>query len=233
MAKKPFFPNDIEQQILWLINFDDRLSTYAAKYGITPAQLTSVSNDREWLIYWFQLHGETIAYMEGFTKFKNEAAYGVNTGGTPSVAPTPPLAGVAPTAVAPGVFPRVLSIANAIKVHVDYTIADGEALKLEGAEIIPPNLNEARPVLKLTRAGATLEVGWGKQNLPVDGVEIHVKRGAVAYVYLATDTTTPKYVDTYPLPATAEDWTYKATYIKGGAQVGLWSEEVTINVKAG
>jgi len=233
MAKKPFFPADLEGQIVWLMNFEENLPTYAAKYGITPAQLTAVSNDREWMLYWFEQQVQNQAYSQGLTAFRNEVAFGIPAGGTPSVVPTPPAVGTPPTAVAPGVFPRNLAIANAIKVHIDYTIADGEILKLEGAEIVPPNLNDARPVIKLTKAGDYVEAGWGKQKLPVDGLEIHVKRGAAAYVYLATDTTTPKYVDTHDLPVVAEDWTYKGIYVVGGVRVGLWSEEVSITVKAG
>jgi hypothetical protein len=234
MAKQPFFPNDLEGQIVWMINFDENLPTYAAKYGLTPAQVSGVSNDREWLQYWFEQHVLNKNYSKGLTEFKNEVAYGIPTGGTPSVVPVPPPVGTVPTAVDPGVFPRTLAIANGIKVHNDYTVADGDTLGLEGAEIEAPNLANARPVLKLKRAGENLlDVNWTKQGLPVDGVELHVKRGAAVYVYLATDTTTPKYVDTYLMPATAEDWTYKGIYVIEGARIGLWSEEVTINVKAG
>jgi hypothetical protein len=232
MAKQRFFPDNLEGQILWIINFDLNLPTYATKYGISPAQLTSVSNDRNWINYWFEQQNLNQVYAQSLTAFRNEAAYGLPSGAEPSVPPVPPAAGTVPTAVEPGVFKRCLAIANAIKVHVNYTVADGEALGIEGATIIPPNINDARPVLKLTAAGETVEIGWGKQKFAVDGLEIHVKRGAAAYVYLATDTTTPKYVDTYPLPVATEAWTYKAIYVKAGARVGLWSEEVTISVKA-
>jgi len=182
--------------------------------------------------HWWDVHTQTQTYAQGLTAFKNEVAYGVPAGALPSVVPAPPSLGAPPPAVLPGVFPRALSIANAIKVHKDYTVADGEVLRLEGAEITPPDLANARPVLKLVKAADHVDIGWGKQGLPVDGVEIWVKRGAAAYAFLAVDTTTPKYVDTQPFPATEEKWTYKAIYIFGGGRVGLWSKEVSVTVGA-
>jgi len=163
--------------------------------------------------------------------FKNEVAYGVPAGSEPSVPPALPGAPAPPPSVDPGVFTRALSIANRIKKHKDYTVADGELLGLEGAEITPPDLANIRPVLKLATAGSSaVNVGWKKQGMA--GVKIWVKRGTGDFAYLAFDTTTPSYVDTFPFPAAEEKWTYKAIYHFGGGRVGLWSEEVSITVKA-
>jgi hypothetical protein len=232
MSKQPFFPKDLEGQILWQVNFKETLPAYAAKYDISATQVDQVASDTDWMTYWFEQQNLNQVYAQSLTAFRNEVAFGLPPGAEPSVPPVPPAPGTVPMAVAPGVFKRSLSIANVIKANIKYTVADGEAMGIEGAEIIPPNINDARPALKLILAGDTIEIGWGKQKFPVDGLEIHVKRGAAAYVYLATDTTTPKYVDTYPLPEATEAWTYKAIYVKAGARVGLWSEEVAISVKA-
>jgi hypothetical protein len=48
---------------------------------------------------------------------------------------------------------------------------------------------------------------------------------------LAIDST-PGYTDTTPLPATPAKWIYKAIYRVGDAQVGLWSNPVSIIVQA-
>jgi len=230
MAKKSFFPDDFESQLNWLNNFADQIPTYAAKYGISAAQLLAIAADRDWLGYWYGVHSAVQTLAQNITAFKNEAAFGVAAGSSPSVTPviTPPAA--APIPVAPGIFPRALSIANAIKVHKDYTLADGAALQLEGADIPPPDLATVRPALKLALAADHVDVGWKKQG--TEGVEIWVKRGADDFAFLAVDTTTPKYVDTQPFPATEEKWTYKAIHIFGGGRVGLWSEEVSVMVKA-
>lgn len=232
MPKKPFFPNDSPGQMEWLNNFADALPGYAVKYGITTAQLDATEADRLWMNHWYTLHTQVQMAAQAMTAFKNEVAFGVPAGSEPSVEPSLPDSGTPPAAVEPGVFPRALSIANAIKKHKDYTIADGEGMGLEGAEVTPPDLAEARPVLKPKVAADHVDVGWSKQGLPVQAVEIWVKRGSGAFAYLATDTTTPVYADTQPFPAEEEKWTYKAIFITGGGRVGLWSEEVTVTVKA-
>jgi hypothetical protein len=47
---------------------------------------------------------------------------------------------------------------------------------------------------------------------------------------MLTYDTTPGYVDTQPFPATPTKWTYKAIYRVGDAQVGQWSNPVSITV---
>jgi hypothetical protein len=42
--------------------------------------------------------------------------------------------------------------------------------------------------------------------------------------------TTPNYVDTQPFPATKAVWSYKAIYRADDAQVGQWSQVVTVAV---
>jgi hypothetical protein len=227
MAQKPFFPDDLPGQIDWLDTFSSNLTAYTAKYGITAVATIA---DNEWMQYWYGLHTQAQAAGQTFTAFKNEAAFGVPPGSLASVPPVFPVAPPPPATVAPGVFPRALSIAKAIKVHKDYTVADGEALGLEGALIPPPDLSTLRPVLKPIVAADHVDIGWKKNG--TEGVEIWVQRGAAAYVFLAVDTTTPKYVDTQPFPATEEKWTYKAIHIFDGGRVGLWSEEVSVQVKA-
>jgi hypothetical protein len=40
--------------------------------------------------------------------------------------------------------------------------------------------------------------------------------------------TTPNYTDTQPFPAAHTVWTYRAIYRVGDAQVGLWSQTVSV-----
>ena len=49
------------------------------------------------------------------------------------------------------------------------------------------------------------------------------------FITLASDST-PGYNDTQPIPAAPAKWTYKAIYRVGDAQVGLWSNPVSIMV---
>ena len=64
----------------------------------------------------------------------------------------------------------------------------------------------------------------------LDVCEIQVDRGDGKGYGLLTYDTTPGYVDTQPFPATPTKWTYKAIYRVGDAQVGQWSNPVSITV---
>ncbi|MGD0259330.1 MAG: hypothetical protein ABSD29_05825 [Verrucomicrobiota bacterium] len=47
---------------------------------------------------------------------------------------------------------------------------------------------------------------------------------------LLTVDTTPNYVDTQPFPAAKTVWSYKAIYRADDAQVGQWSQPVSVAV---
>ena len=64
----------------------------------------------------------------------------------------------------------------------------------------------------------------------LDLLEIQVDRGDGKGFTLLTYDTTPGYNDTAPLPAAPVKWTYKAIYRVGDAQVGVWSNPVSITV---
>lgn len=49
------------------------------------------------------------------------------------------------------------------------------------------------------------------------------------FVLLTVDTT-PNYVDTQPFPAAKTVWSYKAIYRADDAQVGQWSQPVSVAV---
>jgi len=231
MAKKPFFPDTEVEQLLWLNEFKDAVALYAEKYGISAIELTAINDDANWLGHWFGVQGGVQTYSESVTAFKNEVAFGLPEGAGASLPPELPSFGVAPTAVDPGVFPRALALAGRIKSHIAYTIADGEAMKLEGAEEQPVDVPNLKPVIKLVVAGPDLvDVNWKKNR--TQGVEIWVKRGSADWQLLAFDTTTPKYVDTHAFPAVAETWEYKAIYHYAGTRAGQWSQEVSVVVKA-
>jgi hypothetical protein len=64
------------------------------------------------------------------------------------------------------------------------------------------------------------------------GKLLQVDRGdGKGFIFLANDTT-PGYIDTDPFPAAPTRWTYRAIYIIGDAQVGLWSKPVSVTVGA-
>ena len=68
----------------------------------------------------------------------------------------------------------------------------------------------------------------------VDGIYARrqrpVGRGDGKGFVLLTVDTTPNYVDTQPFPAAKTVWSYKAIYRADDAQVGQWSQPVSVAV---
>ena len=60
--------------------------------------------------------------------------------------------------------------------------------------------------------------------------EIQVHRGDGHGFGLVTIDTTPNYVDTHPFPTAKTVWTYRAIYRGDDAQVGQWSQAVSVAV---
>lgn len=228
MIKHRFFPDTLAQQILWLKEFSININTFAAKYGLTPAALAALQDDIASIIYWFQVHELLDSFSQSVTAYLNEVKHGVKPGHTGSAVPTLPVFDAPPTEVQPGALVRVMAIANGIKVNVGYNEADGEALGLEGAEVVF-NPNEGKPDLtgKRTAGGLPLlHVTKGHY----EGYEIwKITNG----VYAKYDRSThADYIDHIDLPAIGQIAIekYKAKYLYKGEAVGEWSEEVSVTI---
>ena len=229
MAKRKYLPAADDKKIIWLLNFENKLPTYATKYGITPGEVANVTADKNYASYWWQYHVQLQTHAQGVTAFKNALFNGVAAGADIPVEPVPPTTGPVPTATEPDVFGRATSIGNRIKQHNKYSTADGEALGLEGAEQEGPDVVNGKPVLTIKLIGGVPRIVWSKGKF--EGIEIQVRRAGGAWAFLALDTH-PDYDDTAPLPATEETWEYKAIYHFENTRVGLWSEVVAARVKA-
>lgn len=159
----------------------------------------------------------------------------IRGGGTPPSSGAP-VAPVLPTpavgAVAPGVEPRFRGLAQNNKKANAYNQSIGETLGIEGPDQTAPDLTALQPLITATTSGSRVEVGWGWQGNTafLDMCELQVDRGdGKGFAVLAYDTT-PGYVDTMPLPAAPAKWTYKAIYRVEDAQVGQWSNPVSVTV---
>lgn len=230
MAKQSFMPrNDADKQ-LWLQNFANKLGTYGTKYVISAAEVTDMQESNTYFTYWLNYTNQYNEYLKKLTGYKNELKDGIVAGATAAVVPTPPVMAAVPTAVAPGVFKRAAAIAGVIKSRTNYTEADGKDLGIEGTEIVPPDLINAKPSIGIRLVqGGKPEVMWAKGDF--DGVDIYADRGNGTWVFIATDNY-PNYIDNTPLPATgtAAVWKYKAIYKYDDEQVGAYSDVVSITV---
>ena len=133
-----------------------------------------------------------------------------------------------PPAVLANIFGRAANLAVRIKRHPSYTDAIGQDLGIIGAEqTMDPS--SMKPVLDISLEAGHPNIGWKKQGM--EGLEIHVDRGAGTFSFLALDTI-PDYLDTAPLPAAGSSavWKYKAIYRLNDEQVGHWSDVASVSV---
>jgi hypothetical protein len=230
MTKKYFIPRQELEKLGWLQNFANKLGGYAAKYGLTVGEVADMVAAAIFYAFWANYINQYNEYNKKLIQYRNELRDGLPDGATASVAPTPPVLGVVPSAVPPGIFKRAASIAAIIKNRTAYTEADGLDLGIEGSEAAKANLLDAKPSISLRLVqGGKPEVVWAKAGF--DGIDIYVDRGNGSWVFLATDTY-PNYIDNAPLPAggTAAVWKYKAIYKYDDEVAGDWSDVVSITV---
>ena len=223
-------PND-DAFAAQLITFKNNIGAYFMTLGLSPTQVAAQAADADY--YDWTLRCQKIMQNAGqqWTAWKDLIRKGgpLPDTGAPSL---PSLPTPAPTVVDPGVEARFRALAQLIKKNPAYNKAMGEALGIEAPESAAPDLSTVQPQFKLTLSGGRVEVGWTWQGLSasLDACEIQVDRGGgPGYVFLTIDTT-PGYVDSAPWPATPVKWTYRAIYRVGDAQVGLWSNPVSVTV---
>jgi hypothetical protein len=217
---------------LQLRTFQDNIGSYATLLGLTPAQVTSQAADSDYYNYLVEVLQTMEQHGQQWSMWHRQMRHGSTA--LPGGAPVLPTLPVAPTAVPPGIEGRFRALMNLIKAGPNYNTSIGEALGGEGPEQTAPDTAAIKPDLTLRLSGGSVQVGWGwgGQSKHLDMIRLEVDRGGGAgFVLLAMDTT-PNYIDTEPLPATAAKWTYRGMYYVGDSPVGQWSDPVSINVGA-
>jgi hypothetical protein len=239
MAKQTWLPRKEADRRTVLNHLSDQLpGTYATKYGITAGELTTLDDFRLWFNWTFTALETTRQNSQGLTGFRDDLCNGKSVPNGPLTLPpalnlpAQPARGTPPVAITPVAngWKFVASLVNRIKSHVAYTTADGDALKIEGAEQTGPDPETTKPAIKVVLvSGGQKEVQWKK--LGFTALRIEVDRGNGQFVYLATDTE-PHYIDTVTLPSgTAAVWRYRAIYLEGDQLFGQWSDVVSLAVQ--
>ena len=131
MTKKYFMPATYMGKFQWLQNFANKIGAYAAKYGITAAEVADMVAAALFYAYWNNYNNQYAEYQKKLTQYLTELRDGVPAGATASVAPTPPTIGVPPPSVEPGIFKRAVALVNIIKSRISFTNADGKDLGIQ------------------------------------------------------------------------------------------------------
>ena len=201
----------------------------AIKYGYTTADLEEIKNDAAYWRYWCTKHGAGMVYMKAWTDKGIEIRKG--TGSSVTAWPVGTEITSPPTDVLPGVETRFREKARKAKSQTRiYTTGDGNAMCIEviSSTFVPA---DGQPVLNIsiTGGGHTL-IEYIKSKYA--GINLYKNSGDGRGWALLLTCNDPSCVDLSALPAlgVSAAWTYKASYVLGGKEVGTMSLEVAITV---
>jgi hypothetical protein len=232
MKRQNYYPSRTADQVTWLENFRNKLPGYTTALGLTAAQTTDAVADARWLVYILSSYlPATRAWAVACTAAAGQAQTG--TGG-PLVLPvfTPPVLQAGVASRDEGCLTRLFELIADLKSKPATTPAIRSDLRIVGPESAPPDYALLRPELTGTVTSGGVQIGWGWQGYTkfLDQLEIQVDRGTPAGWQILTFDTTPNYLDTSETPAALTAWRYRAIFRVDDAQVGLWSEILTVPV---
>jgi len=229
MAKSSYLPQEDALFATWLSNFNTKLPFYTITFGLSAAQMATVSTDTFNFIYWY---GQSELFK---TESKERVAYKDMQrmgplGIPPTLAPTAPVIPIAPAGVVPGIEPRIRILVQYIKNHPNYTVSIGQDLDIIGSEIVI-DLPSLKPILTLVKLGAGIEVQWKKgvaHALRIEKAVIITAGPPPVWNFLSIDTE-PHYLDMTPI-TTSQIWQYRAVYMMNDGLVGQFSDVSQIAV---
>ena len=233
MKRNSYWPIRKGDQIIWLVNWVNKLPGYAIALGLTPAQITAAIADALWLIYVLQeWQGAVKAFLLACTAAANTAQTGDGTAVMTLPVFTPPALPAGGTPVNTGALYRTFALVQTIKDSPGRTDAIEADLRIVGSAQQGPDYDTVAPkfIVSLTPAGVFLDWDFGGFAAFLDMIDFEVDRGdGKGWVPLNSDST-PGYTDTFPQPTAPIRWKYRAIYRLGDQRVGKWSAEMSIIV---
>jgi hypothetical protein len=233
MRHNRYYPSRQSDQLGWLANFSNKLPGYASALGLSSGQVTAAVADCGWLHYFLlSWLPDLRAFQKAATSAHVEAQFGTGTATQiiPTFSPPTPHAGV--VAVVPGALNGVFALLKAIKNGDRCAESIAIDLGIAGTDASPRDLSLVQPVISAKVSGSAVDIKWNWQGLRnwLGSCQIMVDRGDGKGFELLCVDTTPNYIDTQPFPDAKTVWTYKAIYRAGDAQVGQWSQTVSVSV---
>lgn len=204
-----------------LAQFARVLQTLASELDVSAQDLEAIQADAKAMQYAIasQQNGETL--KKAWTTFKTSLRGG--KAGQANVYPVVAQLPEIPASVPDGVEARFREWARRIKVHKNYRSSYGTQLGIVSTPVAAQPTHNAQPkIFDLGISGGRVFLKWRKGRY--DGIHIYRKRGNERYILVGTDLK-PNWIDTTPLPAEPEIWTYKIVYLKDDEEVGQMSAE--------
>ena len=235
MKRQHYYPSAIPDQVLWLMNYADKITGYLTAVGMAAGAPATVA-DARYLAY---ILGPWLTDVRAFNKAATDAITiaesGLTAGSqypmpvfTAPPMPTTPLPPVVP--VPAGALDRIFKVVAQLKEATGYTTAMGMDLKIIGAE---DSADHPTPKysLKLGQGTSCQCVDIPFSKFGHEGVYIEGKRGGGPFEFVAIDTEKP-YTDARPLlnPTQPEVREYRLRFWDKGNPNGPWSDVQKITV---
>ncbi|MCX6351748.1 MAG: hypothetical protein NTX03_07790 [Bacteroidetes bacterium] len=229
--KEYFIPGPEGLKNNFIINFDDKLPDYQAKYGFSNDEVTALHNGALNWVYIYAMQNTQKVFGKTTTDYKKVVLNGPKTGNPPNTVPvfTAP---APPATLVFNVLGIIQGMAARIKVHPAYSVNDAIALGIIGPEQGNPDDPATwKPHITVQRQGDFVEILWGWEGHPADGMEIQVDRTNAGWGTIAIDPD-PNYTDTFNVNALPNptQWKFRGIYRKNGVQVGQWSDVMVVAV---
>ena len=233
MTHQNYFPDSHPARVIWLAKFANALPGLATTLSLAPAVVTAIVADALWVKYILELWLPAVrAFDKAATADCKMAQSGTGSGAMTLSTFTAPALPTGVTPQAPGALNRIFALVQSIKKSGKCTDAIAETLGIVGAEVGTVDVSTVQPILTAKISGSEVAIKWGWRSWQrwLASCKIMVDRGdGHGFVLLCVDTT-PNYVDTQPFPTAKTVWSYKAIYRADAAQVGQWSQVVTVVV---
>jgi len=227
MPTSYFLPSDDGGKADLLDHLAATLPKYADLFTLSAEALAIRQADAFAFRYALHTANDMQAYAQHSTVFKNLLRDGGDGSGDWPLPPT--VSQPVPSAVAPGIIPRLTALAAWLKAQPNYTQAIGQDLWLVGStQVIEPST--WKPTLSIQSQAGHPVIGWTKGK--ATALEIWIDRNDGNGFVLLTISTAPNTTDNSPLPApgTSALWKYKAIFRLRDEPVGQWSDGVSVTV---
>jgi hypothetical protein len=225
MPDADFYPQNIPSRNVWHQQFANALPDLAAKYSISPADVTRVQEIAAWYVFWIGVKASIDGYTQQLTSYFNCLA-GKDADAkpplTPSFAqPTPPVADPPP-----GIERWTRKLARQIKGHARYSDADGALLGIGPAVRAIRDLDDIKPVLTVIPTN-TFQIGVKFRKYGLDALRLEYRGNDGQWVSAGVLLASPYFFKITPsTPNQAERVELRAIYMKRNNVVGKWSDIV-------
>ena len=238
MRRSEYYPELLSQRPEWHMNFANKLPTYAAVLGLTPAQLNNAIADNLTLAYglgdWISAVRELGPAATGALRVLETGTGGDAFSFTAFAPPPPPTLPAGVTLVLPGALTRTFGLVKGIKGNPSYSEAMGLDLGIVGSELAPPPPGEIlapdlTAILLPGDLNQYVRLKFLKRGHEYVVIESH--RGGGAWAML-TQTNQSPYVDERDLlvAGQAEVREYRARYWDNAKPSSDWCNVLKVTV---